>query len=128
MNRNDKSKTKKTQKEKMMPDTISRRNFIQSATAAGLAASMTASLRGQEKAVSAAEKINIGVGLIGDDKEHYDSGKTIVDGIVLTDQWQRYSIPLNKLDLSSIKTGFVITLSGRSTPVTVYLDNVRYIR
>ena len=74
------------------------------------------------------EKINIGVGLIGDDKPHYDSGTTHVDGIVLTDEWQRYSIPLKKLDLSSIKTGFVVTVSGRRTPVTVYLDSIRYIR
>ncbi len=74
------------------------------------------------------EKINIGVGIIGADKPHHDSGKTSVEDIVLTDAWQRYSIPLKKLDLSSIKTGFVITLTGRRTPVTVYLDNIRFIR
>ena len=74
------------------------------------------------------EKISIGVGIIGNEKPHHDSGKATVDGIELTDQWTRYEIPLKKLDLSSIKTGFVITLSGRRTPVTVYLDNIRFIR
>jgi hypothetical protein len=74
------------------------------------------------------EQINIGVGLIGDDKPHADSARKSVDGIVLTDQWQRYRIPLKRLDLSSIKTGFFITIVGRRTPVTVYLDSIRYIR
>jgi hypothetical protein len=74
------------------------------------------------------EKINIGVGIIGKDKPHFDSAKTSIDGIVLTDQWQRYEVPLEKFDLSSIKTGFVVTLTGRSSPVTIYLDNIRFIR
>ena len=73
------------------------------------------------------EKIKIGVGLIGDEKPHADSSMTSVDGIVLTDEWQRYSISLKKLDLSSIKTGFVVTLTGRRTPVTVYLDSIRFV-
>ena len=50
------------------------------------------------------------------------------EGVELTREWQRYSVPLKKLDLSSIKTGFFLTLTGRSTPVTIYLDNIRYIR
>lgn len=51
-----------------------------------------------------------------------------VEGVELTREWQRYSIPLKKLDLSSIKTGFVVTLVGRSTPVTIYLDSIRFVR
>lgn len=74
------------------------------------------------------EKISIGVGLIGNDKPYPDSAVAKVDGIVLTQDWQRYRVPLTKLDLSSIKTGFVVTLSGRATPVTIYLDSLRYIR
>jgi hypothetical protein len=74
------------------------------------------------------EKIGVSVGIIGDDKAHYDSGKTTVDSIVLKDEWQRFEIPLKKLDLSSIKTGFVVTVAGRRTPVTVYLDSIRFIR
>ena len=74
------------------------------------------------------EKISIGVGLLGTDTAHPDSAKTKVDNIVLTREWQRYGVPLKKVDLSSIKTGFVVTLTGRATPVTVYLDSIRFIR
>ena len=74
------------------------------------------------------EKISIGVGLLGTETAHPDSGKTKVDNIVLKAEWQRYTVPLKKVDLSSIKTGFVVTLTGRTTPVTVYLDSIRFIR
>ena len=73
------------------------------------------------------EKVSIGVGLLGSDTAFPDSGKTSIEGIELTRDWQRYRVPLKKLDLSSIKTGFVITLTGRRTPVTVYLDSIRFI-
>ena len=74
------------------------------------------------------ERIDVGVGLLGNEKAFPDSGKKKVEGIVLTRDWQRYVVPLKKLDLSSIKTGFYITLSGRSSAVTVYLDGIRYVR
>jgi hypothetical protein len=74
------------------------------------------------------ERINLGVGLLESDKPHPDSGKTSVEGIVLKDSWQRYRIPLNGIDLSSLKTGFVVTLSGQPTAVTLYLDSIRFIR
>lgn len=74
------------------------------------------------------EQIKAGVGLLGEDKRYPDSGMTSVDGIVLTREWQRYRVPLKKIDVSSIKTGFVVTLTGRSTPVTVYLDSIRFVR
>ena len=74
------------------------------------------------------EKIKIGVGLLKTDREYPDSGITSVDGIVLTREWQRYTISLEKIDLSSLKTGFVITTTGRSSPVTLYLDSIRFVR
>ena len=74
------------------------------------------------------ERVKFGVGLIGDDKPHPDSGTASIDDIVLTSEWRRYRIPLKKVDLSSMKTGFVITLTGRRSPVTIYLDNIRYNR
>ena len=74
------------------------------------------------------ERIDIGVGLIGQEKPHPDSGKTSIRGIMLTDDWQRYRIPVGELDLSDIKTGFVITIAGRQAPVTVYLDEIRFVR
>jgi hypothetical protein len=74
------------------------------------------------------EKVSFGVGIIQKDKAHPDSGIRKVDGVVLTRNWQRYTVPLGKTDLSSIKTGFVVTLTGRTTPVTVYLDRIRFVR
>jgi hypothetical protein len=74
------------------------------------------------------EKISIAVGLLGEDKAHPDSGKTTPEDIVLTHEWQRYRIRLKRLDLSSIKTGFVVVLSGQGSPVTVYLDSIRFVR
>jgi hypothetical protein len=74
------------------------------------------------------ERIKIGVGLLGKDATYSDSGMTSVDGIVLTQEWRRYRVPLKKVDLSSIKTGFVVTVTGRKTPVTIYLDSIRFIR
>ena len=74
------------------------------------------------------EKISIGVGLLGADTSYPDSGQTKMEGIVLSRDWQRYRLPLKGIDLSSIKTGFVITLAGRRTPVTIYLDSVRFTR
>lgn len=74
------------------------------------------------------EKVSFGVGIIQKDKAHPDSGIAKVDGIQLTREWQRYTVPLEKVDLSSVKTGFVVTLTGRRTPVTIYLDSIRFIR
>lgn len=74
------------------------------------------------------EKVSFGVGLLEKDRDFPDSGIAKIDGIVLTREWQRYSVPLDKLDLTSIKTGFVVALTGRSSPVTVYLDDIRFIR
>lgn len=74
------------------------------------------------------EKISASVGLIGSEAAYPDSGKTKAKDIVLKREWSRYSVPLKRTDLSSIKTGFVVTLTGRRTPVTVYLDSIRFIR
>jgi len=74
------------------------------------------------------EKISISVGLLGEDKAHPDSGKTTAQDIVLSYEWRRYRIRLKRLDLSRIKTGFVVVLSGQGSPVTVYLDSIRFVR
>ena len=74
------------------------------------------------------EKVSFGVGLLETDRAHPDSGIAKVDGIELTREWQRYTVSLKNVDLSSLKTGFVVTLVGRQTPVTIYLDGIRFIR
>jgi hypothetical protein len=74
------------------------------------------------------EKVSFGVGLLGKDRAFPDSSKTEIKDVVLSDQWQRFVVPLEGKDLSSIKTGFFISLAGRRKPVTVYLDTIRFIR
>jgi hypothetical protein len=68
------------------------------------------------------------VGLIGGNKPYPDSAIEKVDGVVLTKEWQRYIVPLENADLSKVSTGFVVTLTGRKKPITVYLDSIRFIR
>ena len=74
------------------------------------------------------ERIKIGVGLLAGSTAHPDSAIKTIDDILLKSEWKRYRVPLKKLDLSSIKTGFVVTVSGRASPVTLYLDNIRFVR
>jgi hypothetical protein len=74
------------------------------------------------------EKVTFGVGLIGNDRPHPDSATVKTGTIELTSEWERYEIEVGGEDLSSLKTGFVVTLQGRRTPVTIYLDSIRYVR
>ena len=73
------------------------------------------------------EKVSFGVGLLEADRDFPDSAIVKLDDVVLTHEWQRFEVPLNRVDLSSIKTGFVVSLAGRRSPVTVYLDRIRFI-
>lgn len=74
------------------------------------------------------EKVSFGVGLLDKSKDYWDSAIAKVDNIRLGREWKLYRVPLNRKDLSSIKTGFVVTVAGRSSPVTIYLDSIRYVR
>ena len=74
------------------------------------------------------EGVSFGVGLLESDNAYPDSGIKKIDGIKLTREWQQFRIPLKNLDLSSIKTGFVVTMTGRASPVTIYLDGIRFVR
>jgi hypothetical protein len=74
------------------------------------------------------EQVGFGVGLLGEDAAHPDSGQASVEGIILSQEWRRYRVPLKEVDLSSIKTGFVVTLTGRLNSVTVYLDSIQFVR
>ena len=74
------------------------------------------------------EKVSFGVGLNGPDRAHPDSAIAKTRTLTLTEQWQRYVVPLKNEDLTSLKTGFVVTIQGRQSQVTIYLDNVRFIR
>ena len=74
------------------------------------------------------EKVTFGVGLLDRSTDYPDSAIVKTDTIVLTSEWQRFEIPLKGEDLSSLKTGFVVTLQGRRRPVTIYIDDVRFNR
>ena len=74
------------------------------------------------------EKVTFGVGLLGRDRDYPDSTVIKSETIELTSEWQRYYLSLKGEDLSSLKTGFVVTIQGRRSPVTVYLDSIRFVR
>ncbi len=74
------------------------------------------------------EKVKFGVGLLQSDRDYPDSGMASIDNVVLTSEWQRFRIPLESVDLTSIKTGFYVVLTGRSSAVTIYLDDIRFVR
>ncbi|MEL6948706.1 MAG: glycoside hydrolase family 2 TIM barrel-domain containing protein [Pseudomonadota bacterium] len=74
------------------------------------------------------ETVKFGVGLLGTDRPYPDSAIVEVDNITLSDSWQRYEVPLDGKDLSSLSVGFVVALTGRRSPVTIYVDRVRFVR
>jgi hypothetical protein len=65
----------------------------------------------------------IGFGLIEKGKPFPDSA-IASEEIVLTSKWKKYSIKLKKMDLSNIKTGFVIFSNGYGSSHKIYLDNI----
>ena len=74
------------------------------------------------------EKVGFGVGLIDGKKPYPDSAIVKSRTIELTDEWRRYDLALDGENLSSIKTGFVVTLESGRRPVTIYLDSIRFKR
>ena len=75
------------------------------------------------------ERIDVGVGLLGDDVAHPDSVRVSREGILLRKQWKRYQIRLRKkADLSSLKTGFYVSIPGQGENVEILLDQIRFIQ
>lgn len=72
------------------------------------------------------EKIEAGVGMIGEDKPYADSAQTSKKDIALTKDWQEFRVPLSGLNLRAIKSGFFWTTGGKSEPVVFYLDDIKY--
>jgi len=68
-------------------------------------------------------KATIGFGLIDTDKPYPDTDK-ISKEFVLTDEWKKYTIKTQKLDLSCIRSGLVIFSNGNGFPHAIYLDDV----
>lgn len=72
------------------------------------------------------EAVEFKVGLLERDVPYFDTAIVTLGKVVLTPEWQEYSIPLTGKDLSRIKTGFVWVLSGKDEPITFYLDDIRF--
>lgn len=72
------------------------------------------------------ERVAFGVGLLDRKTDFPDSAIVKTRTIKLTEEWGRYDLSLEGEDLSSLKTGFVVTLEVRRSPVTIYLDSIRF--
>jgi hypothetical protein len=59
-----------------------------------------------------------------------DSDEVSVKNVVLTDQWQSYSVDLNGADLSYIIGGFCVVMARDANPngAVVYLDDINYVK
>ena len=77
------------------------------------------------RGASGGEKVTFSFGLLEKPKPYFDTGKGSVETVLAAD-WKEYEIPLDKLDLTRIKTGFVWTLASNGEPITFYLDDVRW--
>ena len=65
-------------------------------------------------------------GLIAKDKPYFDTVQEKLDKVALTKEWKEYTIDLKGKDLTRIKSGFGWTLAANGSPVTFYLDDIRY--
>lgn len=68
------------------------------------------------------EKLKVGVGILGPDKPHFDTGR-VEKTITLDRQWTRYRLDLSGQNLSRIKTGFMWVADA---PVTFELKDITY--
>lgn len=94
----------------------------------GLDLSGAKALEFYARGAAGGEHVSVGVGLLDDSNAHPDSTIVKKEGIVLTDEWKRYRIPLRRKDLTSLKTGFVVTFSGGGSDKVFYLDEVWFVR
>ena len=74
------------------------------------------------------EQVSFAVGMLDEGRDYPDSAIVKTAPISLTSEWKRFRLSLEGEDLSSLKTGFVVTLQGRRSPVTFYLDDIRFVR
>jgi hypothetical protein len=75
--------------------------------------------KASKKAVTA----KIGFGLIGKDKPYPDTAKKSIE-IKLGTKWKKYTIKLKKLDLSCIRSGFILFSQSYGSPQDIYIDEV----
>ncbi len=72
------------------------------------------------------EKVDFFMGRLEKGRYH-DTAQAKLDGVLLKKEWTRYRIPLDGLDLSTIKTGFGFSFANEGEPFTFYLDDIEYV-
>jgi hypothetical protein len=60
------------------------------------------------------------------EKPYHDSAGGKLPSVELTPEWKEYSFDLVGKDMNCIKTGFGVVITGKGTPTTIFLDDVRY--
>jgi hypothetical protein len=68
-------------------------------------------------------KINVGFGMIEDDQKYPDSAKKLKD-IVLTKVWKKYTFKTKGLNLSCIRSGFVLFSAPDGFDHDIYIDDI----
>lgn len=68
-------------------------------------------------------KATIGMGMIGNEKDYPDTAKKSID-VKLGTKWKKYTVKLKKLDLSCIRSGFVLFSSTSFGPHEIFIDEV----
>lgn len=77
---------------------------------------------------SGGETVGFVFGVLDGSQPYRDTAKGELKDVKLTKQWQKFSFPLEGLDLRQIKTGFGWTVAGQGHAVTFYLDDIRYVK
>ena len=72
------------------------------------------------------EDVDFGIGILGKDKKYHDTANANLKNITLKSSWNQYSIKLKGKNLSRIKTPFYFTITGDTSKITVYLDDIRF--
>ena len=83
-------------------------------------------LRFWARGAKGGESINVELGLYGSDKNYPDSDRARLEQVTLTQDWQAFTIDLQGKNLSRIKSGFAVILTGAGQPLTIYLDDIAY--
>ncbi len=72
------------------------------------------------------EVVSFKFGVLGREKNFFDSASGGLAGVTLTKTWKEYTIDLTNQNLARIKTGFGWSLAGQGHPVRFYLDDIRF--
>ncbi len=70
------------------------------------------------------EKLKIGLGLLGREKQFFDTTKKEQE-FELGAEWKQISIPLEGADLRRIKTPFFWVVAAKGKPMTFFFDDIR---